>query len=223
MGHSSKHGKSKSGRSKRDDGKRAEGREKSARPSITHLQDLIANIEERQLSLARQHEEYTRLQEQAENLQERLEEAEYTLSLLSSTSLVAQQARGVVPMPTDPGQQIIDNESRRRHLRSEVANLPVSIDEYNRRAQAMAELISRNEEEIHRLQAQVDEISAAEEAEAQAGWYLGRGGPGWDGWPGSGGGYGGDDGDFGGGSYGYRGGGQTSSSTYYGQYASGHT
>ncbi|RTE68802.1 hypothetical protein BHE90_016821 [Fusarium euwallaceae] len=155
MGHSSKHGKSKSGRSKRDDGKRAGGREKTARPSITQLQALIANIEERQLSLARQHEEYTRLQEQAENLQERLEEAEYTLSLLSSTSLVAQQARGVVPMSTDPGQQIIDNESRRRHLRSEVANLPVSIDEYNRRAQAMAELISHNEEEIHRLQAQV--------------------------------------------------------------------
>ncbi|RSL79471.1 hypothetical protein CEP52_017518 [Fusarium oligoseptatum] len=66
MGHSSKHGKSKSGRSKRDDGKRAGGREKTARPSITQLQALIANIEERQLSLARQHEEYTRLQEQAE-------------------------------------------------------------------------------------------------------------------------------------------------------------
>lgn len=130
-------------------------------------------------------------------------------------------------MSAGPGQRIVENESRIRHLRRKVANLPVSIDEYNRRAQAMAELISRNEEEIHRLQAQVDEISAAEEAEAQAeaqaGWYPEREGPGWDGWPGSGGGYGGNDGDFGGGSYGYRGGGQASSSTYYGRHTSGLT
>lgn len=82
MGHSSKHSKSKGGRSKRDDGKGAGSREKTAGPSITQLQALIANIKERQLSLARQHEEYTHLQEQTENFQERLEEAEYTLSLL---------------------------------------------------------------------------------------------------------------------------------------------
>ncbi|KAM6504628.1 hypothetical protein FSOLCH5_015364 [Fusarium solani] len=205
MGHSSKNDKSNRHRRKGTRGDR-----KTPRSSTAQLQTLIANVQERQQSLARQHDEYTHLQEQAENLRVRLENAEQTLELLSSTSLAVQQARGVAPLSSHPGQQTIDRASRKRHLQREIDAMDVSIDEYNRRAAAMAELIARNQEEIERLQTRIDEIRAAEEAEAA--WYgEQQGGPdqGWGDDPSTGGG---------GGSYGYYGGGQASSSTFYGQY-----
>ncbi|KAF4965558.1 hypothetical protein FZEAL_10743, partial [Fusarium zealandicum] len=46
--------------------------------------------------------------------------------------------------------------------------MDMSIDEYNRRAAAMAELIARDQEEIERLQTRIDEIRATEEAKADA-------------------------------------------------------
>ncbi|RSL40550.1 hypothetical protein CEP52_017546 [Fusarium oligoseptatum] len=207
MGHSSKHDKSK-----RHERKGTRGDRKKHRSSTAQLQTLIANVQERQQSLARQHDEYTHLQEQAEHLRARLENAEQTLELLSSTSLAAQQARGVAPLSSHPGQQTIDRASRKRHLEREIDAMDVSIDEYNRRAAALAELIARGQGEIERLQMRIDEIRAAEEAEAEAPWYgEQQGGPdqGWGGDPSTGGG---------GGSYGYYGGGQASSSAFYGEY-----
>ncbi|RTE68970.1 hypothetical protein BHE90_016654 [Fusarium euwallaceae] len=207
MGHSSKHKKSKR------HGKDGTRRDRhSPRTSITQLEELIASVEERQQSLARQHDEYRGLQEQAEILQDRLEDAEQTLSLLSSTSLAAQQARGLSSTSGHSGHQAIRLSSREQQLRAEIQTLPVSIAEFERRAAAMAELMARNQDEIERLQARIDEIRAAEEAEAEAAWYGGQQGgtdPGWMGDPGSGGG---------GGSYGYFGAGQASSSASYSQY-----
>lgn len=207
MGHSSKHE-----RSKRHGRNGTRSDRQSPRSSITQLQNLIANVEERQQSLARQHDEYRGLQEQAEILQDRLEDAEQTLALLSSTSLAAQQARGLSSTAGHSGHQAIRQSSREQHLRDEIRALPASIAEFDRRAAAMAELIARNQDEIERLQARIDEIRAVEEAEAEAARYGEQQGgpdPGWGGDPSSGGG---------GGSYGYYGAGQASSSASYGQY-----
>ncbi|KAH7118317.1 hypothetical protein EDB81DRAFT_816608 [Dactylonectria macrodidyma] len=212
MGHSSKHEKSK-----RHGRKGTRSDKNGPRPSTTQLQALITDVEERQQSLARLHDEYSHLREQADNLYERLQDAEQTLELLSSTSLAAQQARGVASLSGHPGQETIDRSSRKQHLLLEVQNLPASIDEYNRRADAMAELIARNQHEIESLRARIDEIRAVEEAEAEAAWYgEQQGGPdqGWGGDPSSGGG---------GGSYGYSGGGQASSSASYGHYGGAYT
>ena len=95
MGHSSKHDKSKR------HSRKGTSDDKRPSSSIAQLQALIANVEERQRSLARQHDEYRHLMEQAPGLQERLENSEQTLALLSSTSLAAQQARRVVSMSSD--------------------------------------------------------------------------------------------------------------------------
>ncbi|KAJ2892620.1 hypothetical protein MKZ38_009543 [Zalerion maritima] len=208
MGHSSKHDRSQR------HGRNKTRRDRQSPPSITQLQNLIVNVEERQQSLARQHDQYRGLQEQAEILQDRLEDAEQTLALLSSTSLAAQQARGLSSTTGHSGHQAIRQSSREQHLRDEIRALPASIAEFDRRAAAMAELIARNQDEVERLQARIDEIRAVEEAEAEAeaaryGEQQGGPDPDWGGDPSSGGG---------GGSYGYYGAGQASSSAFYGQY-----
>ncbi|KAG3184162.1 hypothetical protein PC129_g25316, partial [Phytophthora cactorum] len=143
--------------------------------------------------------------------------SEQTLALLSSTSLAAQQALGVASMSNHPGQQLINQDSRRRHLLAEIGTLNDSINVFEGRADAMAELMARNQQEIESLQARIDKIRAAEEADA--GWYGKQDGPD----PGLGGGPGSGGGDNGGGSYGYYDGGQASSSSYYSHFSGAYT
>ncbi|RSL71034.1 hypothetical protein CEP54_001531 [Fusarium duplospermum] len=130
------------------------------RSPTTELWDAIAELEQRQQRLAGEWQQFTDLRATAAGLQTRLRESQDTQSLLSSSSLAAQQRRGVSQLSDDPGHQIYNKSNRHQHLAREINAMRESIAEFQQQADAAWEAIQQHQEEIAQLQSRIEELQA---------------------------------------------------------------
>ncbi|RSL87273.1 hypothetical protein CDV31_016271 [Fusarium ambrosium] len=146
--------------------------------SEKNLWKAIADLEQRQQSLAREWQLFTDLRATAADLQTRLRESQETQSLPSSSSLAAQQRRGVSQLSDDPSHQIYNQSNRHQHLAREIDTMRESIAEFQQRADAAWEAIEQHQAEIAQLERRIEELQAASaDDEHGPGWGEGTGNP----------------------------------------------
>ncbi|RTE69031.1 hypothetical protein BHE90_016589 [Fusarium euwallaceae] len=179
MGRSSKPNRShKEEKSKKGRRTKPDKRTRSSHSATTELREVIADLEQRQQSLAREWQDHTYLQATAVELQTRLRESQETQQLLSSSSLAAQQRRGVSQFSDDPSHQIYNQSNRHQHLAREIDAMRDSIAEFQQRADAVWEVILRHQEEIEELQRRINELRDASAGDEHGqGWGEGLGYP----------------------------------------------
>lgn len=144
---------------KHDDG-RGKSKRQGRRPDRAEFLAQILQQKQALLDLlTQQNDEFERLREQSQSFQQRLQEAEQELLLLSSSGETARLARNASPYSNQDDHRLYNMARARRELAREVDGIEASVQYFTEQMTNMGTAIEGTEREIAALEERIAQIA----------------------------------------------------------------